>query len=226
MAKGERADPVVNPFPPKNRLQALVETLSPEDLLALQVKTRNDGRCGSLQTYDGLPCRRIVKAATGACARHGAILPPTRAKAQRLLDAARTPAVEWIMDQLEQAHKETCEYCGFPHHGLKAQKRIDALAFKLLDRTGFGPRSHVDVTAKRGGEEDAERLVELMTDSERDELATLLMRMTDLRNRVQIRAQRAAEQAEESEAQGLLPEAPTEGEVVEVPVSTEDSVQK
>lgn len=106
------------------------------------------GGCGSLQTANGLPCRRSPKAGYPVCRKHGERAPQTIAKAERALAVARMPAIEVLMDELDQAQEDQCPTCGYPARNLKYRKHIAAISFKLLDRTGFGPRSSIDLTAK------------------------------------------------------------------------------
>lgn len=162
------------------------------ELLEKQREARARGRCGSLQTANGLPCERRPRLGFTVCRKHGERAPQTIARAERLLAIARMPAIEWILDALDQAAEETCETCGFPRHGLKEKKRLDSLAFKLLDRTGFGPRQTIDLSAKRP---DNEVDVSSYLPEELEELDRVLALMDQLQGRVRSRlAHQAAEQ--------------------------------
>lgn len=158
---------------------------TPEQLQAEQLRVRAEGRCGSLQTFDGRPCRRRPKAGYPVCPNHGQRAPQTIAKAERLLAVARMPAIQVLLDELDQYQEETCETCGYPHHTLKARKHISVIAFKLLDRTGFGPRSTIDLTARKL--EDAPRDVAQLTEEEFQELSGMLAEEDRFWARVQAR---------------------------------------
>jgi hypothetical protein len=95
------------------------------------------------------------------------------------------PAIEWILEALDQAANETCESCGYPSHGLKEKKRLDTLAFRLLDRTGFGPHSKIDFNVNRN--DDAGVPLENWNDEERAELRVLLAAVRQLKDKVTYR---------------------------------------
>lgn len=133
---------------------------------------KDAGGCGSLQTANGLPCRRTPKAGYPVCRKHGERAPQTVAKAERLLAIARMPAIEVLMDELDQAQEDQCPTCGYPAHNLKYRKHVAAISFKLLDRTGFGPRSSIDLTAKAVDEHHID--VSVLNDQEFEELSRLL----------------------------------------------------
>lgn len=171
---------------PRPALLAL--ELSRAELLELQAATKADGRCGSLQTQDGLPCRKSPRYGWTVCLVHGEKAPQTAAKAERLLALARMPGIEWIVTALDAANEETCDKCGYPTHGLKERKRIDAIAFKLLDRTGFGPGKTLNINAPKDTEADA--LVERMSDEEMMQMSGLLDQVRQLKERVRNRIAR------------------------------------
>lgn len=146
------------------------------------------GGCASLQTANGLPCRRSPKAGYPVCRKHGERAPQTVAKAERLLAIARMPAIEVLMTELDQAQENECPTCGYPAHGLKYRKHIAAISFKLLDRTGFGPRSSIDLTAKTVDEHHID--VSSLTDAEAEELSRLLDAIDEFKMRTDARKAR------------------------------------
>lgn len=162
------------------------ERLTEDEMRKVQAAVRAEGRCGSLQTFHGTPCRKFPPTGYTVCERHGSNAPQTVAKAERLLAVARMPAIAWILEALEQSHAPTCSACGFPKHSLKEQRRMDALAFRLLDRTGFGPHSKVDIR-HGAADEGMDVLIESMTDEERSALGTLLAQIDALKARVRYR---------------------------------------
>lgn len=171
-------------IPPREQwlaeIESLVEDQVASRLAEMQVLVRSTGRCGSLQTSDGLPCRRWPKLGYTVCRKHGERAPNTVKKAERALAVARMPAIEWIRDALDQATEETCNECGFPRHGLKERKRIDMLAFKLLDRTGLGPKATLDINPRSETVFD----VSVLTVEEAFELDQLLEVMEAFKTRV------------------------------------------
>jgi hypothetical protein len=169
----------------RNEWRALMPGLSADQLKFLQTHSKSLGYCGSLQTADGLPCHRRPRFGWTVCQKHGERAPQTAAKAERLLAVARMPAISWILDALDQAAEETCGTCGFPSQGLKEKKRLDTLAFRLLDRTGFGPHSKVDFNINRT--DQPEIPLENWSDEERASLRALLSQVRALKDRVAYR---------------------------------------
>lgn len=192
----------------RDELRAL-RPLSQDQLRVVQEHVRSQGRCGSLQTADGLPCLKQPRFGWTVCNRHGEKAPQTVAKAERLLAVARMPAIEWVLEALDQAQQETCDSCGFPSHSLKEKKRLDMLAFRLLDRTGFGPHSKVDFNVNRS--EDAGIPLENWNDEERAALRVLLTQVRTLKDRVAYRlasdvGRQARDVVEAEVVQRTLPE--------------------
>ncbi len=118
------------------------------ELLAKQASARADGRCGSLQTYTGLPCLRRRKPGHQTCDKHGARVATHIAKAERLLAVARMPAIEFILEELDHAQENPCEHCGYPRLDLEERKHLASVSFKLMDRTGLPPGVKMDVSMK------------------------------------------------------------------------------
>lgn len=156
--------------------------------MVLEVKAQ--GGCGSTQTSSGLPCRRPVKVGYPVCRKHGERAPATMAKAERLLAVARIPAIEGLLDELDQYDEETCDACGYPRHSLKERKYITSIRFKLLDRLGMGPKATIDLVARRL--EDQPLDVTVLTDEEFEELGVMLDQMERFKRRVQERLARPA----------------------------------
>lgn len=162
------------------------EMIGREALLELQIRSRAEGRCGSLQTRNGLPCRRMHKTGYTVCAWHGQNAPQTIAKAERLLAIARMPAIEYLMHTVEQAHMDTCHECGFPRGEVEYRRTVIATAKLILDRTGLGPRATLQLTATKA--DDTDQLVEQMTEAERAEVLALLARVEEIKAAVRLRA--------------------------------------
>jgi len=157
-------------------------------LAQMQAEVRAAGGCGSLQTANGLPCRRTPKAGYPVCRKHGERAPQTVAKAERLLAIARMPAIEVLLDELDQAQEDQCPTCGYPERGLKYRKHVAAISFKLLDRTGFGPRSSIDLTAKAVDEHHID--VSVLNDQEFEELSHLLESLDQFKMKIDARQAR------------------------------------
>lgn len=159
-----------------------------ERLRDMQRIVKAAGGCASLQTANGLPCRRSPKAGYPVCRKHGERAPQTVAKAERLLAVARMPAIEVLLDELDQAQENECPTCGYPARNLKYRKHISAISFKLLDRTGFGPRSSIDLTAKAVDEHHID--VSQLTDQEFEELSVLLEALDVFKGKIDARQAR------------------------------------
>lgn len=110
------------------------------------------------------------------------------------------PAIEVLMDELDQAQEDECPTCGYPARGLKYRKHIAAISFKLLDRTGFGPRSSIDLTAKTVDEHHID--VSTLSDAEAEELGKLLDALDEFKMRID--ARKAREVLVAPAPQGLL----------------------
>lgn len=159
-----------------------------ERMLDMVRVVRAAGGCGSTQTANGLPCRRAPKAGYPVCRKHGERAPQTVAKAERLLAIARMPAIEVLIDELDQAQENECPTCGYPARNLKYRKHIAAISFKLLDRTGFGPRSSIDLTAKAVDEHHID--VSQLTNEEFEELSQLLEALDVFKGKIDARQAR------------------------------------
>lgn len=157
--------------------------LSHDQLLILQQHARVvEHRCGSLQTADGLPCLRHPRAGWTVCRKHGERAPQTAAKAERLLAVARIPGIQFLLDEIERANEEGCPGCGYNPSSLKERKHVASLAIRLLDRTGFGPGSKVDVSINKS--DQAEVPLENWEVSEKQELRILVEQIRSLKDRV------------------------------------------
>jgi len=171
-----------------SELATLDEDQRRERMLDMVRVVKAAGGCGSTQTANGLPCRRAPKAGYPVCRKHGERAPQTVAKAERLLAIARMPAIEVLIDELDQAQENECPTCGYPARNLKYRKHIAAISFKLLDRTGFGPRSSIDLTAKAVDEHHID--VSQLSDQEFEELSMLLEALDVFKGKIDARQAR------------------------------------
>lgn len=172
-----------------------------------QAQVRALGHCGSLQTWNQLPCRRKPRAGYTVCPTHGARAPQTIAKAERALAVARMPAIKVLLDIVDQWEEETCSTCGYPRHDADHRRVYLSAAKMILDRTGMGPRATLDVNAKKVDDSDA--LVPHMTVSEKVELRGLLDQVNAIKARVRERTEHRPEPV------AALPPGTIEGTVVE-----------
>jgi hypothetical protein len=171
-----------------NELAQLIDQERTDRLQDMARVVKAAGGCASLQTSNGLPCRRSPKAGYPVCRKHGERAPQTVAKAERLLAIARMPAIEVLIDELDQAQENECPTCGYPARNLKYRKHIAAISFKLLDRTGFGPRSSIDLTAKAVDEHHID--VSQLSDQEFEELSMLLEALDVFKGKIDARQAR------------------------------------
>lgn len=160
-------------------------SLTEPELRELQQVVRASGKCGSLQTADGLPCGRQPKAGYTVCRKHGERAPATIAKAERILAAARIPALNVLLDVVDQWEEDVCDTCGFPRHSVKETKMFVATAKAILDRAGMGPRSTIDINARSTSDQSID--VKGLTDEEKVELRELLEPLERFRARVAAR---------------------------------------
>lgn len=114
---------------------------------------------------NGDPCGLAVVPGTNRCYLHGGALPSTLIKAQLALALLRSPAVDVLFNSMisldtliTQLQSVTCAACGFPEHSgtdeidklIKACFAAAKTAAAVLDRTGLGPRSTVEVKQSDG----------------------------------------------------------------------------
>lgn len=119
-------------------------------LTRIQELVRADNRCGSLETHDGYPCPRRPAVGYTVCQIHGGSdVAVAKHEAERLLATGRIHAVRWMLTEIEQAMKDPCPECGYPRNSAKDKKRLDALATKILDRTGLGPKATLTIEAQQ-----------------------------------------------------------------------------
>lgn len=131
----------------------------------------------------GLPCQRNVQPGLTACNMHGGASPAAKIKAEQMLAQARLPACEALFEIIDQWHETMCATCGYPSGDVDTQKVILRAAQLILDRTGMGPRSTVEMVPQKDGDLD----LELMTDEEMAQLDLLLGQVKDLKDRVRLR---------------------------------------
>jgi len=99
--------------------------------------------CGA-RTREGGSCRRPVGAFAKRCPLHGGSSPQAREEVLRAMLMARDRAVEVLYDVLTQ--RPPCEHCG-----RRDDPAVIVQASRIvLDRTGVGPTSTVNVRRENG----------------------------------------------------------------------------
>lgn len=167
--------------------------LSPEAFDRLQLRTREEGRCGVRTRSQGLPCKVRPNFGHGRCRKHGAMAPESLAKSERALAVARMPAIEAVLDLLDQYNSQTCGTCGYPLHDVESKRTMLTAAKLVLDRTGLGPKATLQVNGPQADDTDA--LIEVMTVEQREEVAAIVARLDAIKAEVRARIARAQAQA-------------------------------
>ena len=141
--------------------------------------------CGSLggKKANGDPCGREVRAGFTRCNMHGGATPAAKIKAEQALALARMPAIESLHTILDQFSSQTCGACGFPKGDAEEKRVVISAARAVLDRTGMGPQSVVELTAQSDGAID----VALLTEEERARLLAALAEIKDIKASVRLR---------------------------------------
>lgn len=129
----------------------------------------------------GLPCQRGVAPGFKRCFLHGGSNPGAKIQAEQALALARQPAIAALHQIIADWGAESCKHCGRPNHE-NAHPVIRAAQI-ILDRTGFGPKSTLEVT-KTG---DSDLNIDSLNDGERERLAVLLGQLAELKAQVKIR---------------------------------------
>jgi hypothetical protein len=139
-------------------------------------------------TSQGAPCKREVAAGLTRCNLHGATA-GAKIKAELMLAQSRLPVCEALYSIVDQFLTATCPTCNYPSGDPEAQRTIIRAAQVILDRTGMGPTSKVEVTPQSEGSVP----LDLLTNDERAELIGLLARVKEIKDAVRARAVAAVE---------------------------------
>lgn len=100
-----------------------------------------------------------------------------------MLALGRIPAIEALNQIIEQWDRNRCSMCGYPDASVKMLRTIVATATAILDRTGLGSRSTIELTKQ----DDGVLNLELLYPEEREELLAITARFKDLKTRLQER---------------------------------------
>jgi hypothetical protein len=169
------------------------EGMHPQAYEVLRARTIAEGRCGARTRQTGLPCRIQPFFGDVRCRKHGSKLPESLAKSERALAIARMPAIEAVLDLLEQYNAHRCDACGFPLHDVENRRTMLTAAKMVLDRTGLGPKATLQVNGPQADDTDA--LIEVMTPEQREEVAGLVTRLDAIKAEVRARIARVHAQA-------------------------------
>jgi len=131
---------------------------------------------------NGTQCQRRTKTGFTVCNLHGGNAPSAKHAAERALAFARMPAVEALLAIVEQFNETTCATCGYPSGDTDAQRAVIQASRAILDRTGMGPHSILEVK-----QSDGELNLAHMTDEERAEAMHLVARLKALKARIRAR---------------------------------------
>lgn len=163
------------------------------------------GRCGDPNNpggpgkrNDGRPCKMQVIPGSTRCFMHGGQSPAAKIKAETQLALIRMPAIETLyramelLDKMiEQALDDTCTACGYPKwhdveeraEAIKACRVVGQNVAAILDRTGLGPSSKLQVTQDTDSDLDLRHL----TDDERSRMLALFAQYRALKEEIKMR---------------------------------------
>lgn len=134
-------------------------------------------------TRHGKPCQRDCAAGFTRCSKHGARLPEAKIKAEQALALARMPAIEALHDIVEQFAENPCAMCGYPIGDAEEKRMVIQAARAVLDRTGMGPHSVIELTKQTDGDID----LALMTEDERGQVLASLAVIREVKAAVRAR---------------------------------------
>lgn len=134
---------------------------------------------------NGSPCQRDVQPGRTRCYLHGGSAPAAKIKAEQMMAQARMPAIEALFRIIEQFEQNPCLTCGFPTGDTDEKRMIIQACRTILDRTGMGPTSTVNVAKQTDGDVDLTLLDEL----ERQQLREHLTAVRALKNAAKERQQ-------------------------------------
>jgi hypothetical protein len=102
----------------------------------------------------GAPCQRRCSPGFTRCNLHGGALPSAKIKAEQALAQARIPSCEALFHIVNQFLEQPCPTCGYPTGDTDIQRTVIRAAQVILDRTGMGPHSTIELTKQSDGELD------------------------------------------------------------------------
>lgn len=100
------------------------------------------------------------------CNLHGGANPSAKIKAEQMLAQARIPACEALFEIIESWSRDTCQTCHHPSGDTDRVRSIIRACQVILDRTGMGPHSVIELTKQTDGDID----LRLLTPEENEKL--------------------------------------------------------
>lgn len=146
-----------------------------------------DIKCGRPRT-NGQPCNNKPMPGSVACSLHGGANLSAKIKAEQMLAQARLPACEALYDILENWQRATCLACGYPSGDTNLLKTIIRACQVILDRTGMGPRTTIEVIKQTDGDLD----LDLCTEDELKLLDDRLDALKEIKTGIRARLDRIA----------------------------------
>ena len=137
--------------------------------------------CGGL-TARGTTCNRPCRPGFTRCYMHGGQGPSAKVKAENALALLRMPAIETLYNLLEQFDANTCIMCGYPEGTLKEKRFAAAICKTILDRTGLGPRSTLEIK-----QTDGDLDLQALRDDEKQELVIALVALRKVKDKIRKR---------------------------------------
>lgn len=153
----------------------------------------NPARRCTASRKNGLACKNACKPGFDVCYMHGGEAPLAKAAAEKALALLRHPAIEALYKVMESLEKtidqfddDTCATCGYPRGDaeekealIKACRSLAQTCSMVLDRTGLGPRSSLEVKTSDGTLD-----FKMLTEQERGEMMGLLAQLREFKQRV------------------------------------------
>lgn len=131
---------------------------------------------GGVKT-NGKPCKRHVKPGFLHCNQHGGEPVAAKLKAEMALATARMPAIEALLSIIERFNERDCPTCGNSTADMDETGKVIRACQIVLDRTGLGPHSTMELTAQSDGSVD----IRMATVEERAECLGIFARLAELK---------------------------------------------
>jgi hypothetical protein len=156
---------------------------------------------GPVIRENGKPCKNVVMPGATRCAMHGGKTPIAQWKAQQAMSLLRVPAIESVYTAMEaltgiieQFQEDTCAACGYPKGDIEEKEALIKACVGaaktvsiVLDRTGMGPRSTLEIK-----QSDGDLNLHALTQDERSRMVALLAQLRALKQEIRERLVGAA----------------------------------
>lgn len=141
---------------------------------------------------NGQPCQRPVAPGFTRCAYHGGHNPIQKIKAELALASVRMPSIEALHLIIDQFCSDVCPTCHFPKGDTDEKRAVIQAAKAILDRTGMGPSSKLELTTQSDGAVN----LDLLTPEEKGAMLAAVAVVKELKNKLRQRQQGDAQPAE------------------------------